>query len=469
MSKLVDDFELYTTQKMLQESFDTNGFLNMDIPSSQSVLGIKVDSLLKPADTLTRVAEVSTITNPVPIKYGDTSAIDSFARLRVSNPEFRFDGRFVYGISSDNWDQVASGSGSSLTWDSTNRWTQLTAVSSGSNSGYARLQSHYHAIYTPGRSQLILMTGLFGSTPGSGALRRAGYRCIADDLGIYLEQTYNSVNFVLKGKTSYPTQIISQSQWNIDKFDGTGTSGVTLDLTKVQILVIDLQALYAGRVRCGFDVNGIIFWAHQFLHSNFISYPYIQNASLPISYECYTTGPTVSMNALCSSAMSEGGVTLNDIPGREFTVNTVITPIAVTTRRSILTIRAKATLNGVMQHIIGLPLNADLLADAEVLLELVRNPSALGGTPTFSDVDTSNSAMEYSTNVTTVTEGTIIYSSYVPATTGKNTNIASAILTGRMTIVYSHLLQQGDVLSLVATSITGTANTLGSLTWKEVR
>ena len=45
---------------------------------------------------------------------------------------------------------------------------------------------------------------------------------------------------------------IPQSQWNVDKCDGTGVSGFNIDFTKTQLSFIDFQWLGVGRVLCGF-------------------------------------------------------------------------------------------------------------------------------------------------------------------------------------------------------------------------
>jgi hypothetical protein len=79
-------------------------------------------------------------------------------------------------------------------------------------------------------------------------------------------------------------------------------------LTKTQILVLDFQALYVGSVRIGFDINGIIYYAHQFNHANIISSPYIQTANLPVRVGMTSSGTVTStMNFICASVISEGG------------------------------------------------------------------------------------------------------------------------------------------------------------------
>jgi hypothetical protein len=56
--------------------------------------------------------------------------------------------------------------------------------------------------------------------------------------------------------------------WNGDKLDGTGASGLTLDLTKPQILWIDFEWLGVGNVRCGFIINGQYIVCHTYQTAN---------------------------------------------------------------------------------------------------------------------------------------------------------------------------------------------------------
>jgi hypothetical protein len=47
--------------------------------------------------------------------------------------------------------------------------------------------------------------------------------------------------------------------------DGTGRSGITLDVTKTQIFIVDLEWLGVGRVRLGFVIDGKIYYCHEIL------------------------------------------------------------------------------------------------------------------------------------------------------------------------------------------------------------
>jgi hypothetical protein len=103
---------------------------------------------------------------------------------------------------------------------------------------------------------------------------------------------------------------VAQASWNVDPMDGSGPSGITLDLTKAQIMWMDFEWLGVGTVRCGFVINGQFVPAHAFHHANIETTTYIKTASLPIRYEITNTSATDSNSTLkqiCSTVISEEG------------------------------------------------------------------------------------------------------------------------------------------------------------------
>ena len=281
------------------------------------------------------------------ITGGDSASVDAFSRWRVSTPQFVFDAQFTYDLQPQIYESITvdpSGASTPTTaFDATNRCVLMTFASAGNNAN-AYLQSYEYHRYQPGRSQLVFITFNFLSTAAN-CTKFAGYSDGSN--GIELQQVGSTVQFKLyttTGNSGSSDNTKAQTDWNLDKFNGTGPSGLTLDLTKVQILVIDLQALYAGRVRVGFDVNGNVYWAHQFVHANIVVYPYIANANRPIRCGMLTTAGSVSttMFFLCASVTSEGG---NDLPSYEFTADTGNTAITVAqdNRTHLLSIAPRLT------------------------------------------------------------------------------------------------------------------------------
>ena len=84
------------------------------------------------------------------------------------------------------------------------------------------------------------------------------------------------------------TQIIKvkQSEWNLDKFDGTGPSGHVFDPSKMQMTYIDYSWYGAGTIRYGFrGQGGKITWCHEISNNNNNLAAYQRSGNLPARYE----------------------------------------------------------------------------------------------------------------------------------------------------------------------------------------
>jgi hypothetical protein len=245
------------------------------------------------------------------IKFSNSPNLDSFGRLRVSNPFTLFDSSHRYD---DNglWSTSASTGGAAVF----NNNQGLINLNVTSSSGSEVIRETTKAFsYQPGKSLLVLST--FVMNPSKTGLRqRIGY--YGAENGYYLEQNNSTVSFVERSSVTgvLVNSGITQSNWNVDKMDGTGPSGIILDLTKAQILFMDLEWLGVGTVRIGFVINGNFYVCHKFHHANIIDTTYITTASLPLRYEITNTGATSGASTLkqiCSTVLSEGGYQLNGL------------------------------------------------------------------------------------------------------------------------------------------------------------
>jgi hypothetical protein len=91
---------------------------------------------------------------------------------------------------------------------------------------------------------------------------------------------------------------IPQSQWNLDKMDGTGPSGYNLDLSKMQMFYIDYSWYGAGFVRWGFRAqNGDVAYCHKLPNNNVNTEAYMRSGNLPARYETITLPPTTQITA----------------------------------------------------------------------------------------------------------------------------------------------------------------------------
>ena len=95
---------------------------------------------------------------------------------------------------------------------------------------------------------------------------------------------------------------IPQSQWNIDKVDGTGVSGYNLDLSKMQMFYLDYSWYGAGAIRFGLkDQKGSVVYCHRIAHANIMTEAYMRSGNLPARYETNTLAPTTTLAASLAS------------------------------------------------------------------------------------------------------------------------------------------------------------------------
>ena len=89
---------------------------------------------------------------------------------------------------------------------------------------------------------------------------------------------------------------VPQSQWNMDKMDGTGPSGYTIDISKMQMAYIDYTWYGAGFARFGFRaVNGDIVYCHKMPGNNVNFAAYMRSGNLPGRFEAANFGPSTRL------------------------------------------------------------------------------------------------------------------------------------------------------------------------------
>ena len=405
------------------------------------------------------------MTNGV-ISFGDSPSIDSFSRARVSQPEGIFDCQLTYDLQPLIYEQLTNGTGAAIAHNSTDMSATMT-LSSTPSGGYAYMQSFEHIRYQPGKSQLAFITFAMGAGVAN-VMKFAGYSSGAN--GVEFRLTGDTKSIAILSDTNLGDEDVTQSNWNLDKLDGTGDSGIELDLTRTQILVIDLQALYVGRVRVGFDIDGVVTYVHEFLHANRVSYPYIQTASLPIRCGMSCTGTaSATMSFICSSVISEGGQ--EEVAGFSFSASGSVTA-ASGAATHILSLRPNTQFNSISNR------TKFVLESIEILVtgnEPIKWDLCIGqaitGTTTFTDVNATYSAFEYNTAGTISGAPAIILASgYVPASNQSKGSL-SAKLSNKapITLDAAGAVRANGTLTLNVTGIGGPSATQASFNWRELR
>jgi hypothetical protein len=404
---------------------------------------------------------------PVEIALGDTASVDAFGRARVSSPEFVFDAQFTYDLQPLLYESLTAGSGATITHDATNRCALFTFASS-PNTSQTYLQTYEHFRYQPGRSQQIFATFCFGSHVAN-VRKFVGYSDGTN--GIEFQSNGAGFQWVIYSTTTAGNQTKAQADWNLDTLNGAGPSGLTLDVADTQIAIIDLQALYVGRVRVGFVIDGAVVYVHEFDHANHIAYPYIATANLPIAAGMYSTGTvSATMRFVCASVISEGGN--GDLVGYGFTVDSGNITAANGARTHGLSLRHNTTFNGIANR-------SKFVLDSIDVLVTGNNPvyyevcvgDVITGTTTFTDVNATYSGMEY--NVAGTTSGApalVLASGYVPASNQvKAAGITRTTLRVPISLGYAGAVRANGTLTVLVTGLGGTSTCRVAANWHEVR
>ncbi len=411
--------------------------------------------------TGTYIQPLSDGSSPASILFANSPAVDAFSRLRASLPVNLFNSTLQYGLAPLEWNEVDT-SGGATTWLS-NESAALLSVTSTTGSSVVRQTKRYFR-YQPGKSQLILCTFNMQGIQ-AGVTKEIGYGDANNGLFLRIsDQAYFVVRTSTSGSVVETT--IPQSQWNVDKFDGTGPSGITIDWTKAQILEIDFQWLGTGRVRFGFSINGCTFLAHQVLNANNITLVYMATANLPMrcAITQVSSGVSATMKQICTSVIAEGGV--DSVSAYEFGISNGITTVAVTTRRPILSIQRAATFNGLVSRgAFNLQMFGAYAVTNDAYIELVYGGTLTGAA--FSAVN-SNSQFNKDTSATAITGGITISTLF--ANTGSG-HTSGNVFNASTNLQYSMGLDvsgaNAPVLSVVATSFNSTSNVSAQLQWDE--
>ena len=114
-------------------------------------------------------------------------------------------------------------------------------------------------------------------------------QAITSDTLMYIYPEYRGVTAPACQISKTVDLRIPQTQWNIDRCDGTGASGYNIDLTKMQMFYMDYTWYGAGAIRFGFKNNrGEIIYAHRTPNNNIGTEAYMRSGNLPARYETNT-------------------------------------------------------------------------------------------------------------------------------------------------------------------------------------
>ena len=389
-------------------------------------------------------------------------------RLKISNYQTDFFNTFQYGKETDVWDE-STANGGSATWNTNTNWIDM-AVTGTLGSKVIR-QTRNVMRYLPGRSsQLTYAVRL--ETPVTGIRRRLGLYDEAngfffEDAGVIGSDGLPEYNVVVRSSTSgsMVETRVPRSQWNGDRLDGAGDSGIVADSTKAQMITFDYEWYGAGQIIVGFVINGYTYIVHTFNHANIVTVPWSSTPFLPIRLEIENLTGVAGTHYLyqgSNSLISEGEATKLGIAENITSPITGRTMSAANTFYPILSIRLKsAALKGIV-----LPtfFQAATVDNTSVFYRLVRNATLTGAN--FVDMPDANAFTQYDVSATSYTGGIDIDAGFVIGNGGTgirlDQNTEYQIGRGSMGTV-------SDTLTLAIACPNTNKSALAAMTWIEQR
>ncbi len=321
-------------------------------------------------------------TPPIDVRevYGDDQ-LDSYGRFRTSTPNPIASLQLLYDKDPDFWDEEITNVSGEVTVVFSNA-SVLMHVEAGDK---VIRQTKTYWNYASVKNQQIRMAAILG-VGGTGVSVRFGSFVDEEGILFFLDETTFKVAIRRAGAF---TEVAAQSEWNLDKLDGSGIpggnpSGITFDPLKIQIFVIDYEWYCAGRVRFGMIFNGQITYCHEFAHAQTLIIPYVDSPNHPVRYEISSAvgGDNGNFVQFSSEVGAEGGnLELAVLEGAS-TDGTALSATTVDTIYALIGLRLQAE----NLDTTALPHTFSLLSEGQTNLQwmLLINPT-IAGTFTYAD------------------------------------------------------------------------------------
>ena len=423
-------------------------------------------------------------------RYGniyDPADTTSKNRVKISDSETLFFNTFQYGIETDVWDTGITGT-ASATHDLNLSHVDLSV--GGALGDKIVRQTRHVQRYVPGRSS-TLSFAINMNAPVEGVRKRFGLftestvdnlldGCWFEDTGAWIDNVPQYACVVSNGAGGYIS--IPRSEWNGDKLDGTGISGILADPEKLQLISIDYEWYGAGQVKFGWVIDGRTRVVHTHSTANISVEPWASTPFLPIRMEMEViatptvTGPFImiqgSNSLIAENSQGHTGTSQN------------VTSSILGTRNSganewnpVLSIRLNA--NDLGAVVLPKFLQAVTLDNTNLFYRLVRNPTlpptvALGadGPQPWKSVDPVNGFAEYQTYISPIEvldadQGTSVESGFVIGGGGGGAiplDPAVAYQLGR-----TQLGAVSDTLTVLCAMTNTAKDSVVSMTWIEQR
>lgn len=318
-----------------------------------------------------------------------------FGEQLIGNRLPQFNSMFIYPLDSWRLETIVENGGT------VGQSNGMLSISTGTNiAGRALASSKRGLRYEPGHEAYALITALFTLGLTDGVKQHIG---LFDDVNGYSFGMNNEVFSIFHRRDNSELSVIPQSEFNMDKLDGTGKSRFILDPSKGNIYKISFGYLgFASitfEILAGSEIGWIPF--HIIDYANKFTEPHVTLPYLKIRGEVINSGST--SDAIMKASSLEVGTVGSDyttISARDNSVKfsgsllaSEETPIAI--------FHNKDTFGGISNRIETLLKIISSAVEGNKPVNISRYKLKIAPTGgTWTDINTAESIMEYSTDAT---------------------------------------------------------------------
>jgi hypothetical protein len=375
-------------------------------------------------------------------------ASTKFEHLLTSSIRSIFQIKFTYGLNSLLTNSAVTGSGVvAATAGLATITTGITAASS------ATINTNDYVFVTPGQTATVVISAVFGvGTASSTQLVGVGNATNGLFFG------YLNTVFGVCVRANASDTWITQTSFNMDKVNGTGSSGINLNTQYGNSYVIIYDALGFGTVSFGIlGIDGVVIvHRHSFLNTQAtigLPNPHLQGTCTITK----TAGVTSIVAKVASFAAYLDGGSYYPMALRSTSLDKAVSS---QTYVPIFTLRNCATFNTVTNACTMVLTQCSIAkqgAAKNYVAAIVLNATLTGGAWSF--IDSATSVAEINSTATAYSAGTVVWT---------QATFANDTLEKFDTTPLS--MSPGDTLTLIGrVTSNGTATTTQTLTWVEVQ
>jgi len=372
--------------------------------------------------------------------------VSAFGDLRTVELTPQVQLQFPYNINTDIID-ITELNGATIV--SENSMAKLS--SSTSTNGTVVMESIRQIKYRSGLGALARFTTLYENTGVAGATQIAGVGDGED--GFFFG--YDGTSFGIMTRRATVDTWVAQTAWSEDTMDGNGPTKMTLDHTKLNVFAIEYQWLGAGEIDFKIEdtETGKYVTVHKIRYTNLNILPSTFNPSFPLHMSITKTSGAIDivMKAASMAGFVEGKSVVTG------PINTFDGNSTHSAETAFFSLQNVSTYIGVKNRVtafltsLGIANDVNQLATFRVYLN-----ATLAGTPTWVNVNGTNSVMQSDIVQTYVSGGKILFAATIGKDSGENFIFPDE----------KYALRPGDIITITSESASSNAMA-ASINWQE--